>query len=112
MKQISRTELFLIDLTDVDNNVDALEDVRDVVDQSALEPKPFGFSAVFIFTEQYLVIYDELIVNFILALVAVAIMSVFVLGRFAIVALVCITVVRKVGFATCFMRNMGELHFM
>ena len=45
--------------------------------------------------EQYLVIYDELIMNFILALVAVAALSVFVLGKIAIVALVCFTVVRR-----------------
>lgn len=50
--QISRTEQFLIDLTDTDNNIDALEDTRDVVDQSTLDPKPFGFSGVFIFSEQ------------------------------------------------------------
>lgn len=43
--------------------------------------------------EQFLVIYDELIANFILALVAVAVLSLFVLGQLSIVVLVCMTVV-------------------
>lgn len=46
------------------------------------------------FTEQFLVIYEELVVNFVLALVAVAVLSLLVLGKVAIVALVCLTVVR------------------
>ena len=44
--QISRSSLYLIDLTDTDKNIDALEGTRDVVDQSALDPEPFGFSGV------------------------------------------------------------------
>lgn len=52
---MSRTWLSLIDQTTTDKNVAALEDARDVTDESALEPKPFPFSAVFIFTEQVLV---------------------------------------------------------
>lgn len=44
---------------------------------------------------QFLVIYRELITNFVLALVAVAVLSMFVLGKVAIVALVCLTVVRR-----------------
>lgn len=91
--EISRSELFLVDLVDTTNNVDALHDTRDVADQSTLDPQPFGFSTVFLFTEQYLVLYDELIMNFVLALVAVAVLSVFVLGKIAIVALICFTVV-------------------
>lgn len=45
---------------------------------------------------QFLVIYDELILNYILALLAVAVLSVFVLGKFKIIALVCMTVVWEV----------------
>lgn len=41
------------------------------------------------------VMYDELITNFVLALVAVAVLSILVLGQFAIVILVCLTVVRR-----------------
>lgn len=51
-EQISRTESYLIDLTDTTNNIDALEDARDVVEASTLDPEPFAFSSVFIFTEQ------------------------------------------------------------
>lgn len=51
-EQISRTAAFLVNLTSADKNIDALEDVRDVAGASSLDPKPFAFSAVFIFTEQ------------------------------------------------------------
>lgn len=51
-------------------------------------PRPMNFP-------QFLVIYDELILNYILALLAVAVLSVFVLGEFKIIALVCLTVVGK-----------------
>lgn len=44
--QISRTELYLIDLTDTTKNVDALEGSRDVVDESSLDPTPFAYSGV------------------------------------------------------------------
>lgn len=44
--QISRTDLYLIDQTDTTKNVDALEGTRDIVEESALEPEPFGFSGV------------------------------------------------------------------
>lgn len=44
--QISRTELLLIDLTTSKKNVDALTGSRDVVDESALDPKPFAYSGV------------------------------------------------------------------
>ena len=92
--KISRSKLYLIDLVGTKNNTNALKDARKVVEQSALEPEPFGYSEIFVFTEQFLVIYQELILNFALALAAVGILSIFVLGKLAIVALVCLTVVR------------------
>ena len=82
-----------MDVTDTDSSVDALEDTRDVTEQSALDPEPFGFSSVFVFVEQFLVIYDELIENFILALAAVVVLSLLVLGKVGVVVLVCFTVV-------------------
>lgn len=93
--QISRSWLFLVDVVDTESSVDALKQTRDVVDQSTLDPEPFGYSGIFIFTEQFLVIYEELIINFILALVAVAVLSLFILGKVGVVALVCFTVVRR-----------------
>ena len=96
--QISRSWLFLVDIVDTDSNVDALKQTRDVIDQSTLDPAPFGFSSVFVFTEQFLVIYDELILNFVLALVAVAVLSLFILGDVAMVALICFTVVSRFSF--------------
>lgn len=50
--QISRSNVFLIDLTDTQNNIDALQDARDVIDESTLDPEPFEYSPVFIFSEQ------------------------------------------------------------
>ena len=93
--QISRSLLFLVDMVDTEENVRALEDTRDVIDQSTLDPEPFGFSGVFVFTEQFLVIYDELIENFILALVAVAVLSLLILGNVGVVVLVCVSVVSE-----------------
>ena len=49
---------------------------------------------VFVFTEQFVVIYNELLVSFGLALVAVLALSLLVLGKVAVVLLVCTTVVR------------------
>lgn len=47
-----------------------------------------------------MVIYGELISNFLLALAAVAVLSLLVLGKVTIVVLVCLTVVRNaVGLA-------------
>eukprot|EP00903_Cladosiphon_okamuranus_P010290 g9741.t1 len=90
---ISRTEMYLIDLTSTENGVKALKDSREVVAQSTLDPPPMAFSRFFIFAEQFLVIYDELILNFVLALFAVAVLSIFMLGNLKITALVCFTVV-------------------
>ncbi|CAM9122089.1 unnamed protein product, partial [Laminaria digitata] len=90
---ISRSKLYLIDLVDTASNIDALQDTREVVGQSTLDPQPFGYSEIFVFTEQFLVMYQELILNFALALAAVGVLSVFILGKLAIVALVCLTVV-------------------
>lgn len=44
---------------------------------------------------QYLVIYDELITNFFLALAAVGVLLLIVMGRISIVIIVCLSVVRK-----------------
>lgn len=49
----------------------------------------------FVITEQYLLLFDELLISFGLALVAVLVLSLFVLGKITVVALVCVTVVRS-----------------
>eukprot|EP00904_Undaria_pinnatifida_P008203 jgi/Undpi1/4512/HiC_scaffold_18.g07866.m1 len=91
--EISRSGMYLVGMVDSEKSVDALMDVRDVVGESSLDPDVFEFSSLFIFVEQFVVIYRELLMNFLLALVAVAVLSFFVLGKVAIVALVCFTVV-------------------
>ncbi|CAM9379122.1 unnamed protein product [Choristocarpus tenellus] len=91
--KISRSEMFLLDVETVDSNVDAIRSVRNVVDNTNLSPEPFAFSGVFIFTEQFLVMYKELLVNFALALVAVFVLSLFVLGSLQAAILACVTLV-------------------
>ncbi|CAN0336892.1 unnamed protein product [Ascophyllum nodosum] len=90
--KISRTEVFLNGITDPEKRLESMLGARDVADQSVLNPEPFAFTQVFVLNEQFLVIYDELITNFILALVAVAILSLLILGKIGIVVLVCLTV--------------------
>lgn len=48
---MSRSGVFLIDVSATENKVDALMDARDVVDQSAIDPQPFAFSELFVYTE-------------------------------------------------------------
>ncbi|CAM9359742.1 unnamed protein product, partial [Ectocarpus fasciculatus] len=91
--KISRSEMYLVNLVDTENNLDALRDTREVADQSTLDPQPFAYSEVFGFSEQYLVIYNELLSSFGLALLAVLALSLFVLGKVTIVLLVCLTLV-------------------
>ncbi|CAN0510355.1 unnamed protein product [Ectocarpus sp. 12 AP-2014] len=85
--------MYLVNLVDTENNVDALRDTRDVADQSTLDPQPFAYSGVFVFSEQFVVIYNELLSSFGLALLAVLALSLFVLGKVTIVLLVCLTLV-------------------
>ncbi|CAM9128130.1 unnamed protein product [Ectocarpus sp. 8 AP-2014] len=89
--KISRSDMFLVGLTDTEKNVDALRGTRQVVDQSALDPAPFAYSEVFVSSEQFVVIYGELMSSFGLALAAVFALSLLVLGKVAVVVLVCVT---------------------
>ncbi|CAM9899558.1 unnamed protein product, partial [Ectocarpus sp. 12 AP-2014] len=91
--KISRSEMYLINLVDTDNKVDALEDTREVADQSTLDPQTFAYSDMFLFAEQHVVIYNELLSSFGLALLAVLVLSLFVLGKVTVVLLVCLTLV-------------------
>lgn len=50
--QISRSQMYLIDLTSTDNGVKALRDSREVIAESTLDPEPLAFSQFFIFSEQ------------------------------------------------------------
>lgn len=51
-EQISRTTMYLIDLTSTENGISALKDSREVVGESILDPQPLAFSAYFILSEQ------------------------------------------------------------
>lgn len=44
--QMSRTDLFLVDQTDTTKMIDTLEDTRDIMGESTLDPEPFAFSGV------------------------------------------------------------------
>lgn len=50
--QMSFSNLFLVDLTDTDTSIGALEEGREVMAMSPLEPAPFVSSGVFIYIEQ------------------------------------------------------------
>lgn len=50
--QMSKSEMYLVDLTETEHKVDAILDARSVISRSSLEPAPFAFSTVFIFVEQ------------------------------------------------------------
>ncbi|CAM9869255.1 unnamed protein product, partial [Ectocarpus sp. 12 AP-2014] len=89
--KISRSDMFLVGLTDTEKNVDALRGTREVVDQSALNPAPFAYSGVFVSSEQFVVICGELMSSFGLALAAVFALSLLVLGKVAAVVLACVT---------------------
>ncbi|CAM9729733.1 unnamed protein product [Chrysoparadoxa australica] len=92
---ISRVHFFHQGTVDVKSSIQALEDVRDSVESSTLEPKPFAFSKQHTLTEQFLVIKGELATNFLLVLAAVFGLSLLILGylRHALLAVALIAVV-------------------
>eukprot|EP00752_Nemacystus_decipiens_P014689 g13085.t1 len=90
--EMSFSSMFIVDLVDTDAEIRALRMARDVMDRSPLEPRPFASSGIFLYVEQFLVIYEELITNFLLALAAVALLSLVVLRTVRVVLLVCVTV--------------------
>lgn len=59
---------------------------------------------------QFLVIYEELIINFVLALAAVAVLSSLVLGQLVIVLLVCLTVVSLCPLSRISWRRTDDSH--
>lgn len=61
------------------------------MDETTHDPGSFEFSSLLVAAEMYFVIYEELIQSFALALVAVARLSLLILGDVAMVALICIT---------------------
>lgn len=50
--QMSKSEMYLVDLTETAYRVDAILDARSVLSRTSLAPEPFAFSSVFIFVEQ------------------------------------------------------------
>lgn len=58
VSQISRSTMFLVGLTDTQAYLDTLMGVRNVADQSELDPEPFGFFFVFIYVEQVRTIHS------------------------------------------------------
>lgn len=51
--------MYLTDQMDNDNLIDTLTGVRGVIEQSTLDPAPFEFSEVFLFTEQVHAAYNH-----------------------------------------------------
>lgn len=44
--------MYLVNVTDSEKSVDAMEDARDVIGRSTLDPEPFSSAALFIYAEQ------------------------------------------------------------
>mmetsp|Transcript_22470 Transcript_22470/g.37797 ORF Transcript_22470/g.37797 Transcript_22470/m.37797 type:complete len:605 (-) Transcript_22470:1098-2912(-) len=101
----SRVSAFHIDMNTAMRQVRAMEFARDVVDEASIAPKPLVFAPSYINIETELVIVNEMIFNLAFALIAVVIVSSFILIRPAAVVLVGLFV------AMIDVELIGLLHF-
>ncbi|CAM9184764.1 unnamed protein product [Chrysoparadoxa australica] len=80
--EMSRVHLYHIMTLSNSEKIRAMLDLRELLDDSSLAPKPFAYSpTTYIWNEQYIVLWRELIVNFGLVLAVVAVLSLVILGR-------------------------------
>ncbi|CAM9744182.1 unnamed protein product [Chrysoparadoxa australica] len=80
--KMSRVQMYHVLTVTNDQKISAMLDLRDLLDGSSLEPTPFAYaSATYIWNEQYIVLWQELLVNFGLVLGLVAALSLVILGR-------------------------------
>jgi hypothetical protein len=84
----SRVSAFHHGLTDYRKEIRAMQDVRDLMASAVFDPKPIAVCRNYIQTETDLIIVNEMLFNLGLALVAVALVSLFVLIRPGAVLLV------------------------
>jgi hypothetical protein len=77
----SRVTAFHHGLTDYRAEISAMQDTRSLMKSAVFEPKPIAVCGNYIQTETDLIIVDEMIANLGLALVVVALVSLFVLIR-------------------------------
>lgn len=88
----SRVQAYQIDMTEPKEQIEGMEDARDFMDRTFLDPKPFCWSSAFSNIETEQIIVDEMVLNLSVALVGVFFVSLFVLVRPSAVILVCILV--------------------
>ncbi|CAM9629215.1 unnamed protein product [Chrysoparadoxa australica] len=102
---LTRIVLFHSGTTTVQDQIKAMRDIRAVCSGSALEPPPFPYAVQHLNTEQFVVLYEEILTNFAMVLVAVFLLSLLILGRMrytllsvAIVALIDMEILASVYF--------------
>ncbi|CAM9500189.1 unnamed protein product [Phaeothamnion confervicola] len=104
---IARSNMFYVDVPKTSQQTGVLEDIRVVCDNAdaVLEPRPFSYSPMDIFTEQYLVMWNNVLNDFGVAIAAVGALSFLILGRIRYTVMVSILV----GIAD--MLLLGALYF-
>ncbi|CAM9197033.1 unnamed protein product [Chrysoparadoxa australica] len=92
---LSRINFFHTGTSTVKKQIKAMEDIRKVCAASPLTPKPFPYALQHLPTEQFVVLYQEVIFNFLLVLAAVLVFSLLILGqvRYTLVATFTIAVI-------------------
>ncbi|CAM9426094.1 unnamed protein product [Chrysoparadoxa australica] len=77
---VSRVSIFHFQTSTVNKMIDAMQDLRQLTAASSIIPRPFAYSTQHLFTEQFLVLYREILSNFLLMLVVLFCLSILVLG--------------------------------
>ena len=103
--QASRITAYHVDLFTPEEQIDAMEDARDYVSGANLSPKPIVYAEAYLNIETEVIIGGEMVLNLSLVLVAVALVSFFVLFRPGAVLLVIVIV------AVIDVDIIGAMHF-
>jgi multidrug efflux pump subunit AcrB len=97
----SRVFAFQVNVDTALKEIENINDVRDLMHKTELQPKPIAFSQRFLSTETELVLKNEVIFNLVYAIIAIAIVSALVLVRpmaiLLILVIVCMVDVCIVG---------------
>lgn len=88
----SRATAYHINMADSKDQIKGMTDARKFVRDTFIEPKPFAYSDAYTNIETEVLIVDEMTLNLVLALVAVALVSLFIVIRPTAVLLICVFV--------------------
>jgi len=75
-----------------EEKVAAMLELREECERTNLSPKPFPYTFAYVFIEQFVIIYWELVLNLVLSLAACAVVSLFVLHHPGVVVLLIVIV--------------------